>query len=329
VLNLTSEAKLNWKELYHRLERYLRWEVLVLCAVLIATILSLLVHLLLTPDPDLGRWLENWLVNFSTAMAGAGVVLYILKAKVTQENVATEDPVTGIPSEHLQENTTYYLEAVEIPAPALEAALIDTLAQLRSTSTPEGRQPILDTLAREKLFEGAALVDFDLERSNLRGARLARTNLTKARLRGANLQGADLRGALLNQAQLIEADLSGADLSEAHLERAFLSGASMRSTKLVKARVLASLWGVNLEGADLEDADLRGCELFRTNLTGANLSGVRFGEAKINSETVLPDGSLWTPKADVRRFTDPTHPRFWRSDDPLSPAFNPVSHEME
>ena len=48
----------------------------------------------------------------------------------------------------------------------------------------------------------------------------------------------------------------------------------------------------------------------------ANLTGADFAE-----DTRLPDGTHWTPDTDITRFTDPDHPRFWRSDDPESPAY--------
>jgi hypothetical protein len=60
------------------------------------------------------------------------------------------------------------------------------------------------------------------------------------------------------------------------------------------------------------------CEanLKESNLLGVNLEGTRFDET-----TILPDGTHWIPETDMRRFTDPNHPNFWRSDDPRSPAY--------
>lgn len=306
--------------LKERLTKYRRWEVLVVAGAGLGSILSLFLHMI-SPDANLIVWLENWLVNFSTALAGAGVALYILKMSVErQQPIHDETPTQQPVLEH--STTTYFIEATEMPPPTLrENGLKEAFAQLRTTESPAARQPILDTLSREKALEGVALVDYDLERSNLRGARLSKVDMTKVKLRGANLQGADLRESILNHAQLIEADLSGADLSGARLERAFLSGAVLRLAKLHGTRIIASLWGVDLENADLRGADLQGCELFRTNLRGANLQGVLFAEARINQETTLPDGTAWTPRLDIRRFTDPSHPDFWRSDDPDSPAY--------
>jgi uncharacterized protein YjbI with pentapeptide repeats len=57
----------------------------------------------------------------------------------------------------------------------------------------------------------------------------------------------------------------------------------------------------NLEGAHLEGARLDGADLRNTILEGAHLDEL----------TVLPDGSSWSPEADLKRFTDPEHPNFW------------------
>ncbi|MEJ2151089.1 MAG: hypothetical protein P8Z40_16680 [Chloroflexota bacterium] len=40
---------------------------------------------------------------------------------------------------------------------------------------------------------------------------------------------------------------------------------------------------------------------------------------------MLPDDSTWTPDADMRRFTDPDHPHFGRSEQPGAPAYRAVA----
>jgi hypothetical protein len=72
----------------------------------------------------------------------------------------------------------------------------------------------------------------------------------------------------------------------------------------------------NLQGADLTLTNLQGADLRRTNLQGADLEVAQFDE-----NTILPDMTKWTPDTDMKRFTDPKHPQFWRSDDPKSPAY--------
>jgi hypothetical protein len=57
------------------------------------------------------------------------------------------------------------------------------------------------------------------------------------------------------------------------------------------------------------------------NLSYANLQGAVLEDAELNETTILPDGTQWTPDTDLKRFTDPKHPNFWRSDEPDSPAY--------
>jgi uncharacterized protein YjbI with pentapeptide repeats len=80
----------------------------------------------------------------------------------------------------------------------------------------------------------------------------------------------------------------------------------------------ANLFNANLERANLWKANLEGAILWRANLEGANLIATRFDEEKI-----LPDRSKWTPDTDMRRFIDPEHDDFWRSNRRSSPAYRP------
>jgi hypothetical protein len=74
--------------------------------------------------------------------------------------------------------------------------------------------------------------------------------------------------------------------------------------------------GANLHGAALKGVRLQGADLRGANLEKALLDGAEFDE-----NSVLPDGSNWTPEADLKRFIDPKHPAFWRSENHASPAF--------
>ena len=67
-----------------------------------------------------------------------------------------------------------------------------------------------------------AILDYDLNGANLRGAFLSDANL-----KGADLSDADLRGANLKGADLSDANLKGADLSDADLSNANLRGANL------------------------------------------------------------------------------------------------------
>jgi uncharacterized protein YjbI with pentapeptide repeats len=106
------------------------------------------------------------------------------------------------------------------------------------------------------------------------------------------LQDGSLRKQKFEKADLANADLRDADLQGAHFVR------------------------TNLRGVDLSFADLS-----RAYLYGADLQNTTLGVTKFDKRTMLPDGSFWKPDTDMRRFTDPTHPNFWRSDDPTSPAY--------
>lgn len=139
-------------------------------------------------------------------------------------------------------------------------------------------------------------------------------------LRGANLQGAKLWGANLQGAELGYSDLQGANLRKADLQGADLFGANLGSTDLAEA---------NLGNANLLSVDLKEARLWETNLKGANLRDTNLFRAVLklsllNMKTVLPDAkvdtetkqftpdSYWTPKTDMRRYTDPAHPDFWQ-----------------
>ncbi|MBZ0288623.1 MAG: pentapeptide repeat-containing protein [Anaerolineae bacterium] len=117
--------------------------------------------------------------------------------------------------------------------------------------------------------------------------------LTDGSLRGINLEATDLREVNLWSANIQEANLKFANLTKQHLEFANLQGTNL---------AMAFLHGAFLNEANLQDVYFAGDNTFDEN-------------------TYLPDYSLWTPDTDMRRFTDPTHPNFWRSDNPASPAY--------
>ena len=97
-----------------------------------------------------------------------------------------------------------------------------------------------------------------------------------------------------------------------NLQEADLRGANLQE---------AILWLANLQEANLRVANLQEANLWGTNLWGANLQGADLGGATFDENTMLPDGTKWTPGTDMARFTDSGHPDFWRSDDTQSPAY--------
>lgn len=117
-----------------------------------------------------------------------------------------------------------------------------------------------------KLFR-ARLAHVDLSEANLAGAVLYEANLAGASLYQADLTGADLIGATL-----IGANLMSATLTDAKLFRADLSGATLTLAELSSA----NLQRANLTGADLDDTNLSGAHLYQANLSGANLRNAIF-----------------------------------------------------
>lgn len=152
-----------------------------------------------------------------------------------------------------------------------------------------------EQLLRGEDLQGAKLQDSSLDWADLRYAILAEANLRNVMLRGAHLEGADLRFA-----DLSKANLCGAFLHEANLGDANLGNADLLETKLVKA--------------DLGSANLKGANLHGTILKGANLFNANLDDARFTNNTVLPDGTHWTPDTDLTRFTDSSHTNYWRAE---------------
>jgi len=155
-------------------------------------------------------------------------------------------------------------------------------------------------------LSGAGLWKADLCEAELMGARLDHVNLHKAKLHRAKLWGADLHNA----------ELMGTDLSRANLHKANLQGAKLWEADLRSANMEA----VDLRGANLRKANLRNTVLNRADLRGtilsmANLRGVGLLHTRFDEQTILPDGTHWTPETDMRRFTDPNSDDFWRPPD--------------
>lgn len=154
----------------------------------------------------------------------------------------------------------------------------------------------------------------------LRAARLAQADLSGEDLKWANLSQADLRQANLSRADLLGANLNGANLEEANLEGAILRGADLSGAKLGKAFLMradlhwAILRNSDLRYADLSGSDLQGADLENATLEGADLEGANLKNAHTVG-TILPDGMVWKPSVNLRRFTDPSHPDFWRPGD--------------
>lgn len=161
--------------------------------------------------------------------------------------------------------------------------------------------------AAEELRARGWLTDGSLQEADLRVANLEGAKLWKADLQGVNLQWAKLKYANLNGAML-----AGSNLTQANLQAAKLGGADLRSASLFEAK----LYRVNFGGADLREADLTGAHVEGARLEGADLRGAVLDDLHIDPLTTLPDGTAWSPEADLARFTHPSHPQHWQPPPP-------------
>lgn len=122
----------------------------------------------------------------------------------------------------------------------------------------------------------------DLRKLNLQRLVLSGANFHEARLQGSNLQGADLSHTDLGHASLTQARLREANLTKAYMSHADLQEADLR--------------GADLTNAYLSNANLRGANLCGANLSGAKVTDEQLALAKLNWNTVFPNGrrgGLW------------------------------------
>jgi uncharacterized protein YjbI with pentapeptide repeats len=156
---------------------------------------------------------------------------------------------------------------------------------------------------------GAVLLqEVNLSKANLQDIKfstLLGVSLEGANFAGANLQNANFNCAIpapLERANFASANLQNVDFGLANLRGANLSNANLQGAELVKLH-----GGANLESANLSGANLKGAKLVihYQSMSALNQS------AKFNEETILPDGTKWTSKADLERFTNPAHPNYY------------------
>lgn len=204
-----------------------------------------------------------------------------------------------------------------------------------------------DGSLKKVYLANANLRRVNLLRPDLEGADLTDVNCEAASVQYGTLRASSLYGSNLTHSTLMSVDLRGADLSEANLEGANLFACILEDAKLGFANLSgAQLNYTNFQNANLEGAKLQGADLRQANLEGAKLVGNDYidpnkygnyftlsnktlrdfsfeelrqidelsNEAEFDENTLLPDGAFWTPDIDMKRFTDPSHPDFWRSD---------------
>lgn len=96
----------------------------------------------------------------------------------------------------------------------------------------------------------------------------------------------------------------------------------MREVILIEATLQnANMQAAHAAEARLTRANLRGVNFRQANLWGADLKEALLDGAEFDEESTLPDGTRWHPGCDLRRFYDPTHPEFWRSQNPHAPTY--------
>ena len=137
----------------------------------------------------------------------------------------------------------------------------------------------------------------------LSSADLRRANLRRANLSSANLSSADLSRADLSSADLIIADLSSADLSSANLSRANLIGANLSRADLSSADLSSADLSANLSSANLSHADLSSANLSSADLSRANLNEIRWdgaihwaGAQGLHAALNVPESLAQTPR---------------------------------
>lgn len=193
-------------------------------------------------------------------------------------------------------------------------------------------------LEAKRQLEQLGWLNEAIEMGQFERANWNRIILHGANLKGINLYRAQLHRALLRKALLDDARLAKTDLTKANLRNAVLISTDLRYTNLKSA----NLWLANLTGACLFNADLTGTtltsvelvnshlansKLIGTDMRGADLTGADLVYAdttdiRLNDFTKLPNGLYWKKGESLDRFTSPSHPEFWRSKDPSSPAFH-------
>jgi len=165
---------------------------------------------------------------------------------------------------------------------------------------------------REKALSNSNLALANLTDANLVGVNLSDCILLRSSLANANMLGAKLENSILieadlSDAQMITGQLHGATLNDSNLSETILTASKFQSARLVRADFSDAV----LIYCNLSEAILDGAILYGSNLQQAQLQGVSMVGTRFDKNTILPDGTFWTPETDMQRFTDPEHPEFW------------------
>lgn len=156
----------------------------------------------------------------------------------------------------------------------------------------------------------------------LKGAKLRRANFENADFVTRSLHetpvfgwGEVSQGAKLEKAIFADSVVTEADFSSATLTKCDFRGANVVGAKFLSA---------NCQDINFLGADVRGVDFTNANLDGAQFVGIRAQEAigvpgrkyltsaRVDSNTIMPDGSRLNSISDLERFTNAQHPNFWR-----------------
>lgn len=274
--------------------------------------------------------LQKRLNNFSLTAWAAFIFLVFGLGIVVGGYVFTQHPR----NEKVFVEQVYSNFGIELISIALTVLVIEELNK-RQTKEEVNRDRVRELILQLGSPDNAFAIEAtrilrargNLTDGTLKGAILLGANLRYADLEGINLQDADMASANLENARMGEANLRGIRLVEANLANASIWEANLENTDLRSANLQASnlrlsnLQNARLDRANLKDADLRATILRGANLTDANLENAVLNNSHFDETTILPDGTKWAPKIYLDRFTDTSHPRFWRSPNSTSPAY--------
>ena len=189
-------------------------------------------------------------------------------------------------------------------------------------------------------FEGSTLLDANLTESKLSSATFEKVTIGNSNLSFATLDYCELRQVKIVKSDLCHtmfqhSRLENIEIYSSNLASIYLEGSQMINVKIFRSSLQnADLIDANIEQITLKDVDLKnanfegtmiiGAEFDNVNLEGANLDGVSIRVISGDGKIILPDGkeieTLFLPK-ELKRFSDPNHPEFWRSKDIESPAY--------
>lgn len=163
-------------------------------------------------------------------------------------------------------------------------------------------------------------IEFDLTEVDFSEAYLHEIDFQSAILTGARFTKASMEGAMFDLAHLENANFDQADLRGARIGQ-YLAKASFLEAQLCYAVLSGDIQNVSFRYANLQAALFIKADLRGADFTEGNLQGLIIKDSYWDESTILPNGNPCRAETDFLRFIDIDHPDFWRSKDPVSPAY--------